>query len=209
MAAQVPRDCQRAIEATDAIPVKRSPTLGRYGGRLDDCNQGVFGGGVFGAALLSQRRRFRPSAGLKLFKPARFRPRSEAQERGFTFVEIMIVVAVIGLLGGIAIPNFVKARTTAQKNACIANLEQIDGAKEQWALENRKTQGASADARAVNSYLKNSAQPLCPADGTYTYQNVGVNPTCSIGAALGHTISLASRRPYLGRAGHARPGGGR
>jgi prepilin-type N-terminal cleavage/methylation domain-containing protein len=56
------------------------------------------------------------------------------RKAGFTLVEIMIVVAIIGLLAAIAIPNFVRARTTAQQNACINNLRQIDGAKQQWAL---------------------------------------------------------------------------
>jgi len=110
------------------------------------------------------------------------------RKSGFTLVEIMIVVAIIGLLAAIAIPNFVKARTTAQKNACIANLKQIDGAKEQWAMENKKTTGDADDDTAVNGYLKNSQAPQCPANGTYTYNTVGSNPTCSIGSTLGHTL---------------------
>ena len=62
-----------------------------------------------------------------------------SRKAGFTLVEIMIVVAIIGLLAAIAIPNFVKARSTSQMNACINNLRQIDGAKQQWALEKGKT----------------------------------------------------------------------
>ena len=56
----------------------------------------------------------------------------------FTLVEIMIVVAIIGMLAAIAIPNFVKARNTAQANACNNNMRQIDSAIQQWALEKGK-----------------------------------------------------------------------
>lgn len=103
------------------------------------------------------------------------------KKSGFTLVEIMIVVAIIGLLAAVAIPNFVKARQTAQRNACIANLKEIDGAKEQWALETHKAQGDAIAKDEVDRYIKNGA-PTCPASGSYTYGNVGTDPTCSVAA---------------------------
>jgi prepilin-type N-terminal cleavage/methylation domain-containing protein len=108
-------------------------------------------------------------------------------QAGFTLVEIMIVVAIIALLAAIAIPNFVRARATSQANACINNLRQIDGAVQQWALENKQAPGASVSYTDVQGYLKNSV--ICPSGGTtfansYSISTVTNKPSCRIGAAF-------------------------
>ena len=82
---------------------------------------------------------------------------------GFTLVEIMIVVAIIGLLAAIAIPNFVKARNTAQANACINNMKQIAGAIDLFALENNKADGDPVTGNDVKTYIKGNEVPKCPA----------------------------------------------
>ena len=101
----------------------------------------------------------------------------------------MIVVAIIGLLAAIAIPNFVRARTQSQMNACINNLRQIDGAIQQWALETKQAANAAVTTVDVTPYLKSPA--ICPSAGagavgaagftaSYALTTVSNSPTCKI-----------------------------
>ena len=112
-------------------------------------------------------------------------------QAAFTLVEIMIVVAIIGLLVAIAIPNFVRARTTSQANACINNLRQIDGAAQTWALENKIAPTSSYTLSAIKPYIKldsNNNLPACPANGTYSPgATVSNQPTCSLSSS-GHML---------------------
>jgi len=128
----------------------------------------------------------------------------------FTLVEIMIVVAIIGLLAAIAIPNFVRARTQSQMNACINNLRQIDGAIQQWALETKQAANAAVTPADVVPYLKSPA--ICPSAGagaqglagfqaSYTLTTVSNQPSSPVSAIAGSRSQsqleqTASVRPW-------------
>jgi len=109
---------------------------------------------------------------------------NKGRKAGFTLVEIMIVVAIIGLLAAIAIPNFVKARTTSQTDACYNNLRQIDGAAQTYALENNKLPTDVYLLTDIQVYLhldSNGNLPACPAGGSYgPGLTFGVPPDCTV-----------------------------
>lgn len=101
---------------------------------------------------------------------------------GFTLVEIMIVIAIIGMLAAVAVPGFMRARNKAAQQVCAMNRDQIDSAKQLWATENKKSDKDTPSEDDIRVYLKDSKFPLCPAGGTYTVGAVDQKSTCSVHA---------------------------
>jgi hypothetical protein len=97
------------------------------------------------------------------------------------YIGIALSIFILPLMAAIAIPNFVKARSVAQMNACVNNLRQIDAAIETWAVENKKPEGTPVTYRDISAYFKVTL--VCPAGGTtfsdsYSLTTVGQHPTC-------------------------------
>ena len=105
---------------------------------------------------------------------------------GFTLVEIMIVVAIIGLLAAIAIPSYLKARETSRRTVCINNLRQIDGAKNQYALEHGGNSGDVFNQQEIATYIKGINRCFCPVadltnrtfSASYVINALTNSPTC-------------------------------
>jgi prepilin-type N-terminal cleavage/methylation domain-containing protein len=100
---------------------------------------------------------------------------------GFTLVEIMIVVLIMGMLMAIAVQTFVPARERSRAKACVANLHELDRAKLQWAMDTKAQNNATPGITDLSpTYMREV--PECPSGGTYSINDVSSDPTCSIGA---------------------------
>ncbi len=101
--------------------------------------------------------------------------------KGYTLVEIMIVVAVLAILMSVAVPNYIKSGKEASRNSCISNLRQIDGAMEQWAMDNNVSAGTvlrSWQEEEVYNYV-DGGKPDCPGKGEYTLHAISSSPQVS------------------------------
>lgn len=89
-------------------------------------------------------------------------------QKGFTMVEIMIVIMIIGILLTLAVPNFLKAKRSTNTRACVSNMQKIDCAKTEWAMEYNRMGDAVPDPNDLLGYLMPTMLPACP-EGTDPY----------------------------------------
>lgn len=94
----------------------------------------------------------------------------------------IVTIFTILLITAIAIPNFVKAREQSQEHACIANMKQIEGAKEHWALEGNDVSRAPSPSELMKYFP--GKLPECPSGGHYEYNNLETLPECSVHGSL-------------------------
>ena len=132
------------------------------------------------------------------FSPRQVRPR---RQRGFTLIEIMIVVLIIGVLLNIAMPSLVSARDKGQARSCVKNLSDFSTAKEQYALDNKipASNATPVSWSSISPYIRtygtvNAATgPLCPTNGAaYTYNNLATPPICTYGGPVGNLHVVAN-----------------
>ena len=105
---------------------------------------------------------------------------NKLRRSGFTLVEIMVVVAIIGLLMSVATVGINHAIKTARASACNMNIEAIESAKQMWMLEARKGDNDTASEDDLKVHLNHNLFPTCPSGGTYTINNNSTRATCSV-----------------------------
>jgi type II secretory pathway pseudopilin PulG len=127
-------------------------------------------------------------------------PQPQNRFAGFTLVEALIVCALVGLLGAIAIPSYLRSRNASYRTTCINNLKQIESAIQEWATESKKPQSAPVDFSDITPYLRGKL--VCPLGGTsfsdsYTLATVADLPICQKDPRnhlwLGPAIDMAER----------------
>ena len=96
------------------------------------------------------------------------------------FKVAFLIAAALVLASTVSVPAFIRARTAPCMNACFNNLRELDGAKQQWGLENRRSKGDVVTWQDIAPYFKHPL--VCSRGGTYILGRVGELPRCSIGA---------------------------
>ena len=109
------------------------------------------------------------------------------RQSGFTIVEIMIIVLILGILLMVAVPDFSRVRELSHSKSCVDNLKKIDAAKQQYSLAHKLMSGAPdpgldalTGSAGASAYLKE--KPVCPSNGAYVVNAIGLAPACSVSA---------------------------